>query len=402
MRNIHIMKKLILSLIIFASTVITANQAQAIMGGAAPNNYYQLPLVGILIDRAATNKQNICAGTLINANTVLTAAHCFENASSITNRTLVRAADLDATNAITQQISKSQIYIHPNYSGLYYDLAVIKLTQPLPGLEAVFYPIVASSTNFEYFYFMGYGTDERNNQGPLKRVYKHKNKILRGDQDEQHLIIFDQTDLQGISGGDSGGPVITSDGTNAFLIAVNKGGTTLPNGTQGSSKGKVTKLTPAIIDWIKSLTPGLVVDSRVNQDSLASANLQNGVNKPLGAQCNSSSECTGTLLCAMASDSSMQCMTRNAADRVSIPRSNPPLKIKEGKKTLGARCRGSQECSGTLLCAKDRDSTMQCMSSESAFMANATGAQPIVQPAAQPSDPGAGYDPRAASKGNRP
>lgn len=252
------MKIIILTFIACASTFITTNQAHAILGGTAPNNYYQLPLVGILIDRAGTKEQDICTGTLINANTVLTAASCFKNARSITNRTLIRAADLYAANRITQQIAKSQIYVHPNYNGVNFDLAVIKLNAPLPGMEGVFYPVLSSYTNYEYFYFLGYGLDENDNLGPLKRVYKSKNKILRANQDEQHLLVFDQTDLQGISGGDSGGPVITSDGTTAYLIAVSKEGTSQPNGIQGSSKGKVTKLTPAIIDWIKSLNPGLL------------------------------------------------------------------------------------------------------------------------------------------------
>lgn len=79
-----------------------------------------------------------CGGTLLNANTVLTAAHCAvgQSASSFT----VRAGTLDRTSGGTV-VKVSRITIHPSFSSstLDSDVAVFKLATGIPTSSTISY-----------------------------------------------------------------------------------------------------------------------------------------------------------------------------------------------------------------------------------------------------------------------
>lgn len=249
------MKKLILSFI-FCAAIVNANQAEAILNGGdpRPESYKYLAFVALLMDQTGTDKQQICTGTLLNKNTVLTSAACFKNKlESFTKITLIRAIHIESSSRTTQQISKSQIFIHPQYvhSTRGYDFAIIKLTEELPGMENVIYPLLSSSTNFEKFIFWGYGGDENMKYGALKTTSKYRDKILPILPGQEFDIRFDQTDLKGVSSGDLGSAVITPTGKQPYIVAVVSRTTNVLNGLDGSSTGIMTKVSTAM-DWIQS------------------------------------------------------------------------------------------------------------------------------------------------------
>jgi trypsin len=110
-----------------------ASVSPKIVGGTAvPNGKYPF-MVYVKLYRNG-KRSGFCAGSLINRNSVLTAAHCLLNTTGAV--VVVGRTDLRNKNR-GQEIGASRPFIHPRYNGSGYDAAVLKLRRPLKGIKPI-------------------------------------------------------------------------------------------------------------------------------------------------------------------------------------------------------------------------------------------------------------------------
>jgi trypsin len=112
-----------------------------IVGGTAvPSGNY--PFIAALLDTRRPGDafdQLFCGGTLIDKDSVLTAAHCLVNAKPDTLQVVVGRTALDQNRGQLRSVSRR--FIHPRYSGNeraeVYDAAVLKLSRPVKGIKPI-------------------------------------------------------------------------------------------------------------------------------------------------------------------------------------------------------------------------------------------------------------------------
>jgi trypsin len=104
-----------------------------IVGGTAvPNGHY--PFMAYVKLYRDGKRSGFCAGSLIDRDSVLTAAHCLLNttgAAVVVGRTNLRNKDRG------QEIGASRPFIHPRYLGNGYDAGVLKLRRPVKGIGPI-------------------------------------------------------------------------------------------------------------------------------------------------------------------------------------------------------------------------------------------------------------------------
>lgn len=114
--------------------------SERIVGGAAvPNGKY--PFVTALLDKGYGNAydRQLCGGTLIDSDKVLTAAHCVSGVDARNLQTATGRTVLDSGQGQVRNVS--DLVVHPRFDaavGTYeYDAAVITLKRPVSNIQPV-------------------------------------------------------------------------------------------------------------------------------------------------------------------------------------------------------------------------------------------------------------------------
>src|SRR5919107_634046 len=114
-----------------------ASVSPMIVGGTAlPNGKY--PFMAALLDKRRPGDafdQLFCVGTLIDKDSVLTAAHCLVNAKPDKLQVVVGRTALNQNRGQLRSVSRR--FIHPRYNGNGYDAAVLKLSRPVKGIKPI-------------------------------------------------------------------------------------------------------------------------------------------------------------------------------------------------------------------------------------------------------------------------
>jgi secreted trypsin-like serine protease len=108
-----------------------------IVGGTAvPNGKY--PFMAALLDTRRAGDafdELFCGGTLIDKDSVLTAAHCLVNPKPDKLQVVLGRTALNQNRG--QLRSVSHRFIHPRYNGNGYDAAVLKLSRPVKSIKPI-------------------------------------------------------------------------------------------------------------------------------------------------------------------------------------------------------------------------------------------------------------------------
>jgi secreted trypsin-like serine protease len=127
----------------------SASVSPMIVGGTqVPNGKY--PFMAALLDKSKPGgafQQQFCAGTLIDQDSVLTAAHCFFDPQTgafergINLQVVVGRTVINQNQGQLRSVSLPHRYIHPRYDGNrrgnVYDAAVLKLIRPVKGIKPI-------------------------------------------------------------------------------------------------------------------------------------------------------------------------------------------------------------------------------------------------------------------------
>jgi secreted trypsin-like serine protease len=113
-----------------------------IVGGTAvPNGTY--PFVAYITLYRNGMPHSSCAGSLIDQDSVLTAAHCLKDTTGAV--VVVGRTDLSKKYR-GQEIGASKPFIHPRYLGNGYDAGVLKLRRPVKGIKPI--KLATANQNF--------------------------------------------------------------------------------------------------------------------------------------------------------------------------------------------------------------------------------------------------------------
>jgi secreted trypsin-like serine protease len=105
-------------------------------GSVVPNGKY--PFMAALLDTRRPGDafdEQFCVGTLIDKDSVLTAAHCLVNPKPDKLQVVLGRTALNQNRGQLRSVSRR--FIHPRYNGNGYDAAVLKLSRPVKGIKPI-------------------------------------------------------------------------------------------------------------------------------------------------------------------------------------------------------------------------------------------------------------------------
>lgn len=195
---------------------------QVVGGTAVPSGKY--PFIAALLDTRNGNtpfQQQICGGTLIDRDSVLTAAHCVIGEPARPLRVTVGRTVLDSNQG--QLRSVAGISIHPRFNDrtFDYDAAVLELSRPVPGITPI--KLATSGQNSlespgTQLRIAGWGSTARDPANPIwpNRMRETRVPVVSDASAARHygdytssLIIAAGPDGKSTCFGDSGGPLFT-------------------------------------------------------------------------------------------------------------------------------------------------------------------------------------------------
>jgi secreted trypsin-like serine protease len=209
-----------------------SSKSPMIVGGTAvPNGNY--PFMAYVKLYRNGKRSGICAGSLIDQNSVLTAAHCLINATGAV--VVIGRTDLRKKNR-GQEIGASRPFIHPRYNGSGYDAGVLKLRRSVKGIRPIKLA-TAKQNNLEtpgrkltaagwgYTAFNSTDTTNRLRQAQVpvvsdRRAERSYDAVLEPSGYVPPLMIAAGKQGKSACVGDSGGPLFDSGSRTQVGIAV--------------------------------------------------------------------------------------------------------------------------------------------------------------------------------------
>ena len=212
------------------------------------------PIVSLVIK--ADRGVQLCTGTLVKRDTILTAGHCFE---ADPTEIIVTGGPVGAGS---QRTTAASVSVHPKYDNapdgtLKNDVAVVTLTRALSLPTA---SIFASTPveNDDEIYIYGFGLDEEEKTGILK-----SGTMTITDITQDNIFAEFTKETSNSCSGDSGGPVYSrakrADGQTILgLVGVISAGTN--NCNIGERSSFTNLLNPEVLDFVRGEVPGLRID----------------------------------------------------------------------------------------------------------------------------------------------
>jgi len=198
---------------------IDMNLLPRIVGGqdARMNEF---PFMAYMIGINNDNTQNLCGTSILNANYMLTAAHCIDSPKLQYVQVVVGDHSMQnqgETNA--QRLWVSEITIHNyNPNTIENDIAIMKLSSPITFTNTIQPACLASGSN-QYVGWtataMGWGGIYHD--GPTADILQKLNlevispsecQTMGGSSSTQRICVVDRSQNKGACHGDSGGPLV--------------------------------------------------------------------------------------------------------------------------------------------------------------------------------------------------
>lgn len=184
--------------------------SQAVVGGEVSGSF---AAVGFLIVEIA-GVQSYCTATLVNPQTILTAAHCVVSGTVQLDLSAQRHAaefwiGLDVTQP-AERLAIAECTPHPDYesSGIIaHDLAVCRLQQPFEDIKPI-RVVTDDVTGFEdrEVLVVGYGSPGESSAEAERGILRRLGMVVLAGTENTHWYYVTATSGSGVCYGDSGGP----------------------------------------------------------------------------------------------------------------------------------------------------------------------------------------------------